>query len=584
MKRGRTCNHNKRIIPNFCDTAPADLSWRGPEYGSSVQPTEIPYALWMTIPILRTNPLPPMKRLHLLLISLFILTGCSQTRLVAQTPETVQGTVYHDQNRNGTLDSGEPGVANVLVSNGIEIDRTDADGTYELPLRDQSVLFVIKPRDWMTPVDELNIPRFYHIASREDASGSDYPGLEATGLPDGPVHFPLVPHAEPDSYRALVFGDTQPRTIDEIHYLKNDSVQELIGVQAAFGVTLGDLVFDDLNLFDPLNETIAQIGLPWRHIIGNHDIDYSAESDWDARGAYLRTYGPSWYAWSWGPAHFVALDNVRIVDGENGPTYRTGLGEDQYRFLQAFLDEIPDNERVFLMMHIPWVDSTPWISDEERTRVFDLLASHPTAVTFAAHTHRHFHRMIDESDGWPGSQPHHMVSMGTSCGAWWTGAPDEFGIPHSTMRDGTPTGYGFLNIDGQEWSLTYKAARREAGHQMHLSLPDVVDLSQPEETVLYANIYNALPDAHVEYRVDHGPWQPMVRFTGIDPTYQAMRDRELEVENPSWRVAGPAQETPHLWRATLPNVMNEGVRTIEVRSRDRWNRYEGQRLIQVVRR
>lgn len=524
-----------------------------------------------------------MKRLNLLLVTLFLLTGCSQSRLVAQSPETVHGTVFHDQNRNGIFDRGEPGVDGVLVSNGVEIARTDASGTYELPLRDESTIFVIKPRDWTTPVDELNIHRFYRIVSSNDASGSDYPGLQATGLPDEPVHFPLVPHAEPENYRALIFGDTQPRTLEEIHFLKNDSVQELIGVQAAFGVTLGDLVFDDLNLFDPLNETIAQIGLPWRHIIGNHDIDYSTGENWDARGAYLRTYGPSWYAWSWGPAHFVAIDNVRIIEGEERRTYRTGLGEKQIEFLENFLAEIPDDEQVFFMMHIPWVDSTPWLSEEEKKRVFELLASHPRSATFAAHTHRHFHRMIDESDGWPGDEPHHMVSMGTSCGAWWTGAPDEYGIPHSTMRDGTPTGYGFLNIDGNEWSLTYKAARREAGHQMHISAPDVVDLDQPEETVLYANIYNALPDAQVEFRIDDGPWQPMIQFDGLDPTYEAMREREAAVENPSWRVAGPAQETSHLWRATLPNGIDEGVRTVQVRSRDEWNRYEGERLIQFVR-
>jgi len=66
--------------------------------------------------------------------------------------------VFHDRNRNGVRDAGEPGVPNVLVSNQREVVKTDAQGRYRLPVDDDTVLFVIKPRGWALPVSDDNVP------------------------------------------------------------------------------------------------------------------------------------------------------------------------------------------------------------------------------------------------------------------------------------------------------------------------------------------------------------------------------------------------------------------------------------------
>lgn len=501
--------------------------------------------------------------------------------------QTISGVVFHDQNKNGEFDNGEPGIAGILVSNGSDIVETDANGRYEIGSEDNSIIFVIKPRDWTTNLDQNNIPQFYSILSKDGAGGNDFPGMDST-VPPWPesVNFPLYPQEESDDFRVIVFGDTQPRTIEEVNYTAHDTVQELVGVDAVFGTTLGDIVFDDLHLFEPLNQVIAQIGIPWRHVIGNHDIDYSADNNWDVRGAYYRTYGPPWYAFTWGGAHFVAVDNIRwIVDGDER-YYRTGLGEEQMAFIENFLERVPQDELVFFLMHIPWVDSTPWESDDERLQLFELLASHPNTVSFAAHTHRHFHRHIVQDDGWPEGSHHHMVSMGTVCGSWWNGAPDEYGIPHSMMRDGTPTGYGFLDIDGNEWKLTYKASRRPSDFQMHISAPDESAVPEIPSVEVFANVFNALPGAAVEMRVGkNGNWQPMVLTEQRDPVYLAMREHELSLEGDiSWRRSGNANPNPrHLWKASLPDSLEPGTYTIFIRSSDDWASYEGRRIIRITK-
>lgn len=498
--------------------------------------------------------------------------------------ETVTGLVFHDLNQNGEHDMGERGLRDVLVSNGTDIVTTDEGGHYEINADDNSILFIIKPRDWTTELDENNIPRFYTILSSDGAGGTDYAGLEATGPRPESIDFALYPQEESDTFRVVAFGDTQSRDLDEIGYIAHDSVQELIGVDAAFGFTLGDLVFDDLDLFQPLNEVIGQIGIPWRHVLGNHDIDFSADTNWDARGAYVRTYGPPWYAFTWGGAHFVTVDNIRWFAEGDERYYRTGLGEEQLEFIRNFLDLVPDDELVIFLMHIPWVDSTPWADETERARVFEVLASHPHTVSFAAHTHRHYHQFIDSEYGWPGEQSHHLVSMGAVCGAWWTGAHDEYGIPHSMMRDGSPTGYAFLDINGNDWKLQFKAARRPHDLQMHIFSPDEIPVTAIDTVEIFANVFNALPDADVLMRVGKsGTWQSMIREEKMDPVYEAMRKRDHALNDISWRRTGDANPTPrHLWQGILPEGLEPGTYTVFVRSEDEWGTYEGRRIIRIT--
>lgn len=188
-----------------------------------------------------------------------------------------------------------------------------------------------------------------------------------------------------------------------------------------------------------------------------------------------------------------------------------------------------------------------------------------------------------KTDG-PGEEPHHLLSMGTVCGAWWAGAPDEYGIPHSMMQDGTPTGYGFLEINGNEWKLRYKAARRPADFQMHIYAPDEIVPSASGGTEVFANVFNALPDAQVQMRVGTSDaWQPMTRIKKEDPFYKAMWEREHSPGDVSWRKSGKPNPDPrHLWQATLPESLEPGTYTITVRTEDEWYSYEGRRIIRVV--
>ena len=470
----------------------------------------------------------------------------------------------------------------MAVSNGRDVVLTNGNGRYELPIKDNSIVFVIKPRNWIYPVGELQLPDFYYVHSTGGLGGTRYRGLEPTGGLPGSVDFPLYPHPESDELDVLVFGDTQARSLEEIYFMNNDVIANLVGIETAFGFTLGDVVFDDLHLFEAHNQSIAKIGIPWFNIMGNHDIDYTADDDIQSRGAFLRNYGPTYYSFTWGPAHFIVIDDVVRVSDMPNPRYRTGIGEDQMQFIRNEFSRIPDDQLIVLLTHIPWLGATPWKDDSERDQLFNLLATRPNTISFAAHTHRHYHHFIGEGDGIPGPQPHHMISMATVCGAWWAGAPDEYGIPHAMMSDGTPNSYGILEINGGSYKLNWRAARRPADFQMHVHAPDFVDAGSSTPLVVTANIFNALPDAKVTMRVEGMDGEMVMnRVEKRDPVREAAVAWEATLGEVPWRQARNAIPSPHLWEASLEVPSQKGIYLIQVTAKDDWHEYSGRKIIHV---
>jgi hypothetical protein len=82
-------------------------------------------------------------------------------------------------------------------------------------------------------------------------------------------------------------------------------VEELIGTDASFGVTLGDIVFDDLSLFEPQAKMIALLGIPWYNVIGNHDINLDAKHAITTTRPSNESSAPAYYSFDYGPVHFL---------------------------------------------------------------------------------------------------------------------------------------------------------------------------------------------------------------------------------------------------------------------------------------
>ncbi|MDA1052209.1 MAG: calcineurin-like phosphoesterase family protein [Planctomycetota bacterium] len=477
------------------------------------------------------------------------------------------GVVYLDANTNLKFDEGDRPLSDVRVSNGRDIVRTNAEGRYELTVDSDDILFVVKPKGYRTPLSEDQLPRFYYIHKPAGSPDLKFKGVAPTGELPASVDFPLYEQTEPEQFRAILFGDPQPRDQKEVDYIAHDVVEELIGTDASFGVTLGDIVFDDLDVFVPLNKTVALIGIPWYNVIGNHDINLDAQGDQQSDETFERFYGPAYYSFDYGQVHFVVLDDIQWFHPTPGGKgqYRGGLGEEQMTFVRNDLAMLPDEQLVVLMMHIPLVDV------HDRAELYRLIEKRPFCISISGHTHHHEHRFIKKADGWLGPEPHHHIINVTVSGSWWSGAPDERGIPHTAMADGAPNGYSIISFDGTNYKLDYKAAGRSADYQMQIHAPEVVAIDKLSETVVYVNVFNGSERSKVEMRVGQdGTWTAMQHTREIDPLLQRVFDAEEKVigEPANWRKMSKPKASTHLWKAAIPTDATVGTHSIEVRETD----------------
>lgn len=493
--------------------------------------------------------------------------------------DTARGVVYEDANRNGRRDAGEAGLAGVRVSNGVKIVATGDDGRYEIPVDDDDIVFVLKPRGLMTPVDAGNLPRFYYIHKPAGSpAGLKFRGVAPTGpLPES-IDFPLHRQAEPEKFRALFFGDTQPRDTREVEYLAHDVVEELIGFDGAFGVTLGDIVFDDLSVFEPYIEAVALVGLPWYNVLGNHDINKDVDRDELSDETYERYFGPPTYSFDYGPVHYVVIDNVIYPkDLAEEKKYRGGIRDDQVEFIRNDLAGVPKDRLVVFMMHVP-LYSVP-----ERGALFELIREYPYTLSISAHTHYLEHVFMGKEQGNETGREHHHYVAVTACGSWWQGAPDERGIPHTTMRDGAPNGYTIITFDGHRYDMTYKAARRPADEQMSIWAPETVAPADASKVEVVVNVYAGSSRSTVEMRVGEAPWGKLAHVSRPDAYFAEMKALEKSSTPPPGRKLPDAIPSPHIWVGKLPEGLAPGTHRIEVRTTDMFGKtYESSRLIRVV--
>jgi C terminal of Calcineurin-like phosphoesterase/N terminal of Calcineurin-like phosphoesterase len=510
---------------------------------------------------------------HRFFITLFSIVLTVFLAPLATAETTAQGVVFNDRNGNGVRDAGERGIKGVGVSNGRDVVETNRRGEYTLPVTDDTILFVIKPSGWMTPVDRDNLPRFYYIHKPAGSPESKYAGVAPTGpLPES-VDFPLQRHKEPTRFRAVFFGDTQARNSKEVDYIAHDVVEELVGTDAAFGLTLGDIVFNDLNVFDRLNAAVGRVGIPWYNVQGNHDTNQDAKDDTYSSETFQRVYGPPYYAFNYGKVHVIVLDDI-AWDGDG---YHAELGADQLEFVRNDLAIVPKDHLIVVTMHISLTEL------EDRDALFAMLADRPNTFSAAAHWHIHGHIFLKEDAGWQQPEPHHHLINATVCGSWWAGVPDENGIPHTTMPDGAPNGYTIVTFDGADYTLDFKAARRPASHQMNIYAPETVKAGDAAKAEVIANVFNGNEYTTVEMCLGgEGPWTPMSASRRQDPYY--LRLKELEAKLPDGiapKLPKPA-DTGHIWVGNLPVNPEPGAHLIHVRATDMFGRtHTGQRVIHV---
>jgi len=159
------------------------------------------------------------------------------------------------------------------------------------------------------------------------------------------------------NFSAILFTDPQPESLAEVGYIRDAVVAQTVEAPAAFGITHGDLMFDDLSFYDRYNRVVGAIGVPWFNCCGNHDMNYEAHDNTLSRETFKRVFGARWYAFQWGGATFSCSTNVDYRGTNparrNGHgTYRGFFGERQLAFVRNVLARVRREDLVVFSFHI----------------------------------------------------------------------------------------------------------------------------------------------------------------------------------------------------------------------------------------
>ena len=416
--------------------------------------------------------------------------------------KAVMGFVFEDVNRDGRFNPAEHGIPGVMVSNGKEVVLTDNLGRYRIDrwhYRGDMNVFVSKPACYELPVDENNVPQFSYIHKEEGSSKPlIFGGLEETGKLPLRINFPLIRSNEClYDFTVAVSGDPQPYSNIEVGYVRDTLAKELAERDDIEAVIVeGDVMGDDMGLLPRFLNNLSAADAPQYLVVGNHDLDFDAETDADSSDTFRRVWGPNYYSFTIGKVHFVVLDNVtypcentdpetgdpggdRWAFCDDGPTYNGRISDTQLEWLANDLAYVPEDHLIVLSYHIPtvsFIDQAAYKHSEDNVkRLYEILGYRwengtwtqgRPALALSGHTHTNEQLRPGELfEGWTETShdfpmPFPQIVAGAAAGSWWSGDFNDAQIPESYQRLGAPKGYYLLSFSGNEYRDEFKGLRQ----------------------------------------------------------------------------------------------------------------------------
>ena len=424
---------------------------------------------------------------------------------------------------SGKVSSMGKGIGNVIISDGYSVIKTDKQGNYRLELHEFARFVWISTPSGFEFKTESSIARHYY---KPDTSGK--------------LNFELTPLKQKDlNHNFIIWADPQVKTEKDVAQMMETSVPdtrktvEAMGNIPVHGIGVGDLVWDTLELFPKYDEAIAKIGIPFFQAIGNHDQDYRQGGDETSDISFQAHYGPTYYSFNRGKAHYVVLDDVRYLGVER--TYDGYITPTQLDWLKKDLALVPKDALLIICLHIPVHNQV-----KNRADFYAVFKDFKKVHIMSGHTHYNLNNITD------GVFEH---NHGTVCGGWWTGP---------ICGDGTPRGYGVYEVRGTELKWYYKSTGRDKKEQLEIYVDTLTDQKR-----LIANVWNYDPAWKVEYFLDGKAMGALAQQDGFDPLAVKLYKGE---QLPKPRAFVEPTSTDHLFMAHFA----PGIKRVKVVVTDRF--------------
>ena len=532
----------------------------------------------------------------------------------------LDGSVFDDRNENSVQDRGERGIGGVTVSNGRDVVTTDPRGRYVLPVLDNMTVFVTQPRGWQVPVDEDNVAQFFYTHLPEGSPELRYGGIDPTGPLPTAVNFPLSRSAETQAphQSCAALADVQTYDVEEVGFARAGVFADMAqrsDYEGCGALLVGDIVGDDLSLFDETRDLTGMLNGPARFLPGNHDLDFDALDGIHEFDTYRSQFGPEYYSYDAGRAHVVALNTIeyptRIPATKSAYTY--GLGEQQLEWLRQDIARVPRDKAIILAGHSPLLEF--YYSDSHTTKqvaaIYEILEGRKV-TTIAGHTHMSENlRAGDLMNGWrdevgEAGLPFTHLTVPAVSGHWYSGRELPDGWPTSVQRDGTPPGVLTLDIKGAEVVERFTATGGDESRQMSVGLNTpayrswyAANVTKPRGTApalqsplsvrradlgatwLTTNFWMGSTGSTVAVSVDGGAATPAVRtqeLRGETVRVGAEWSDPVAIQEQFVHGGGLADRSMHLWRLPLSGDLEPGSHTATVTATDVHGRQFSQEL------
>ena len=400
--------------------------------------------------------------------------GGRMTRTAVPTKAYAAGKMYKTEidyvpdstvsgNIRGRVTCAGAGVPGVLVSDGIEIVQTDADGYYAIQSEKYwGYVFITIPSGYEVYTDGI-LPKIWKPVSTDK---------DAVDTQD----FELIP-ANNDDYTLFVLGDMHlARRTGDLAQFEKVAGDLRKAMNAAPGkvyvLTLGDMTWDmywianNYGFADYLLTVNGYFaGIPFFHTMGNHDNEMEVAGDYLKAIKYTQNLAPDYYSFNLGKIHYIVMDNMDFTGVEPGEDNRSKYAKNftaaQLEWLRKDLSYVDKSTPVFVTAHEPLArpSGLSW-GEQLNGKDADLdtfigIFDGYNVRYLSGHTHNLFNK------DWTSTFTEH--NSGALCASWWWSGYITPGI--HIAQDGAPGGWTVWNVNGTDCTHYYQAACQPREYQ-----------------------------------------------------------------------------------------------------------------------
>ncbi len=348
----------------------------------------------------------------------------------------------------GQITCDGAGVPDVVVTDGVEVVKTDGNGIYQIASRKYWGYVAMSIPSGYEAVSDGVFPKFHSIL-RNDAKKLERADFELVRVSGQDNHVMLMMGDMHLANRNNDIAQFSSFTSEINAYVKSNNGSRI------YGLTLGDMTWDlywTSNQFDFTNyvKTINDIkGMQIFHTIGNHDHEMMAAGDFNTVTQFKHNVAPTFYSFNIGKVHYVVIDDIECTNpGTGDRTYNEKIVNDQLLWLRKDLEHVPVSTPLVFAMHAP-VQGV-----QNKSDFISIIAPYETVHVVSGHTHRISNYVNEE----------YMEHVsGAVCADWWWSGKTSPGLLMST--DGTPAGYAIWTINGTDMKWLYKSIGKPESHQ-----------------------------------------------------------------------------------------------------------------------